>query len=69
MVAEYDWAAGVFVGTVPASNTINASAGYRITPNFRVFAVGTNLLDEQRYQLFGGSVIGRRVLGGITATF
>lgn len=69
MVAEYDWAAGVFVGTVPASNTVNASAGYQLTPNFRIFAVGTNLLDQQRYHLFGGSVMGRRVMGGITATF
>src|SRR5690606_21227858 len=69
MVEEYDWAAGVFMGTVPASSTINASAGYRLTPNFRLFAVGTNILDQQRYHLFGGSVIGRRILGGVTATF
>ena len=69
IVEEYDWAAGVFVGKVPSSKTVNASAGYQITPNFRIFAVGTNLLDEQRYQLFGGSVIGRRVLGGVTARF
>src|SRR5690606_22474552 len=62
IVEEYDWAAGVFVGKVPSSKTVNASAGYQVTPNFRVFAVGTNLLDEQRYHLFGGSVIGRRVL-------
>lgn len=69
MVEAYDWAAGVFVGKVPASSTINASAGYRLTPNFRVFATGTNILDQQRYHLFGGSVIGRRILGGVTATF
>jgi outer membrane receptor protein involved in Fe transport len=69
IVAAYDWAAGVFVGKVPSSETLNASAGYQLTPNFRIFAVGTNLLDQQRYHLFGGSVMGRRVLGGITATF
>jgi outer membrane receptor protein involved in Fe transport len=69
IIEEYDWAAGVFMGRVPASNTINASAGYQLTPNFRIFAVGTNLLDEQRYHLFGGSVMGRRVLGGVTARF
>lgn len=69
IVEEYDWAAGVFVGTVPSSSTINASAGYQVNSNFRIFAVGTNLLDEQRYHLYGGSVIGRRVLGGITARF
>lgn len=68
-VSEYDWAAGIFVGKVPASQTLNASLGYRLNPNFRIFAVGTNILDQQRYHLFGGSVIGRRVLGGLTATF
>lgn len=69
IVESYDWAAGVFVGRVPSSETLNASLGYQFTPNFRVFAVGTNLLDQQRYHLFGGSVMGRRVLGGVTATF
>lgn len=68
-VAAYDWAAGVFVGRVPSSETFNASAGYRFTPNFRLFAVATNIFDQDRYQLFGGSVIGRRVLGGITMVF
>lgn len=68
-VASYDWAAGVFAGRVPSSEWVNASAGYRISPNFRVFAVGTNILDQQRYQLFGGSVIGRRVMGGLSTTF
>ncbi len=69
MVAGYDWAAGVYVGQVPSSETINASLGYQFNPNFRVFATGTNILDQQRYHLYGGSVIGRRVLGGVTATF
>jgi len=68
-VAGYDWAAGVFVGKVPSSEFVNASLGYRLTPNFRLFAVGTNILDQQRYQLFGGSVLGRRVIGGLTTTF
>ncbi len=68
-VAAYDWAAGVFVGRVPSSEFVTASLGYRVNQNFRVFAVGTNIFDQQRYQLFGGSVIGRRVLGGITAIF
>jgi iron complex outermembrane receptor protein len=68
-VAGYDWAAGVFVGAVPSSETVNLSAGYRVSQNLRVFAVGTNILDQQRYHLFGGSVIGRRVLAGITTIF
>lgn len=68
-VAAYDWAAGIFVGEVPSSETVNLSAGYRVNQNLRVFAVGTNILDQQRYHLFGGSVIGRRVLGGLTTVF
>jgi iron complex outermembrane receptor protein len=69
LIDGYPWAAGVFQGYVPAAELINVSAGYQINNYFRVHATATNLLDQQRYQLFGGSVIGRRVLGGITANF
>jgi iron complex outermembrane receptor protein len=69
MVQGYDWAAGVFAGHVPSSEFVNASVGWQANSRFRVFAVGTNILDQQRYQLYGGAVIGRRVLGGVTATF
>ena len=58
-----------FVGRVPDSQFINANIGYQLTPRYRVFAVGTNIFDQQRYQLFGGAVIGRRVMGGLSATF
>lgn len=68
-VAAYNWAAGVFVGRVPDSQFINANIGYRLTPRYRLFAVGTNIFDQQRYQLVGGAVIGRRVMGGLSATF
>jgi outer membrane receptor protein involved in Fe transport len=69
LVDGHDWAAGIFQGYVPASELLNVSAGYRINNYVRVHATATNLLDQQRFQLFGGSVIGRRVLGGVTATF
>jgi hypothetical protein len=45
------------------------SAGYRINNYVRIHATATNLFDQQRFQLFGGSVIGRRILGGVTASF
>jgi hypothetical protein len=63
------WAAGIFQGYVPANELLNVSAGYRINNYVRIHATATNLLDQQRFQLFGGSVIGRRVLGGVTANF
>lgn len=68
-VAKYDWAAGVLAGPVPASQTVNVTAGYQVSPRYRVFVNGTNVLDQKRYQLYGGSVLGRRVMGGVTAQF
>lgn len=68
-VDSYQWASGVFAGTVPSSQTIDLNAGYGVNNNLRIYALATNVLDQQRYHLFGGSVIGRRVLGGVTATF
>jgi iron complex outermembrane receptor protein len=69
LVDGHPWAAGIFQGYVPANELLNVSAGYRINNYVRIHATATNLLDQQRFQLFGGSVIGRRVLGGVTATF
>jgi outer membrane receptor protein involved in Fe transport len=69
LVDGYQWAAGVFQGYVPSSEFVNASAGYRVNNYLRVHATATNVFDEKRFQLYGGSVIRRRVLGGITASF
>jgi outer membrane receptor protein involved in Fe transport len=69
LVDGYQWAAGVFQGYVPSSEFVNLSAGYRINNNLRIHGTATNLFDEKRFQLYGGSVIGRRVLGGLTANF
>jgi outer membrane receptor protein involved in Fe transport len=68
-VSGYPWAAGLFSGYVPAAQTVNANVGYQATPQVKLFATGTNLFDQQRFQIYGGSVIGRRVLAGVTATF
>ena len=69
VVSGYPWAAGLFSGFVPSSQTVNVNAGYQATPQLKLFLTGTNLLDQQRFQIYGGSVIGRRVLTGVTATF
>ena len=68
VVSRYRWTSGVWDGEVPASQTVNVHAAYRISPQLRVYAYGTNIFDQQRFQFFGGSVIGRRVLAGITTT-
>jgi iron complex outermembrane receptor protein len=69
LVDGYQWAAGIFQGYVPANEFLNLSAGFRVNNNLRIHGTATNLLDQKRFQLYGGSVIGRRVLGGITANF
>ncbi|MFQ5550395.1 MAG: TonB-dependent receptor domain-containing protein [Gemmatimonadales bacterium] len=68
-VDGFDWAAGVFSGPVPSSQTVNVNLAYRVNSHLRIHAVATNVMDQQRYHLYGGSVIGRRVLAGVTATF
>ncbi len=65
----HQWFAGVFQGWVPSRQTVDMSLGYAINDLLRVFAVGTNVLDQQRFHLYGGSLVGRRVMGGVTATF
>lgn len=68
-VGSYDWNTGVFAGPGRSRQTIDANASYRINNYVPVDVIATNLLDQKRYQLWGGSVIGRRGLGGLTATF
>lgn len=69
LVSGYEWAAGFYQGYVEPSETFNVTAGYQIHPQFRLHAIATNVFDQKRFHMYGGSVIGRRVLGGVTATF
>jgi len=69
LIDGYQWAAGVFQGYVPSAEQLNLGAGFRLNNNLRIHATGTNILDQKRFQLYGGSVIGRRILGGLTANF
>lgn len=64
-----DWAAGVFAGPVPGYVTADLSGGWQVNELARVHLVWTNVLDKEHYQLFGGSVLGSRAIGGVTLTF
>lgn len=64
-----DWAAGVFEGHVPGFATVDLTGGYQITDSARLQLVWTNVLDKEHFQLYGGSVLGSRALGGITFNF
>ena len=62
-VEEFDWAAGVFVGTVPEYDVVNLSANYRLSEMLRFGIDISNLLDEEHYETFGGDILSRRALG------
>jgi outer membrane receptor protein involved in Fe transport len=69
MVDGYQWAAGVFQGYVPASEILNVGAGFRLNNNIRIHGAVTNVFDQEHFQLYGGSVLRRRALAGLTANF
>ena len=62
-VEEFDWAAGVFVGTVPQYDVINVSGNYRFSDMFRFGVDVSNVTDDEHYEAFGGDLLSRRALG------
>ncbi len=66
---RFEWVSGSFAGMVPSSQTVDASLGYAVNASVRVSALATNLLDQRQFQMYGGAVVGRRVLGGVTILF
>jgi outer membrane receptor for ferrienterochelin and colicins len=69
LVSRYHWTTGSWDGDVPASRTMDLDGGFRVAPHLRLYVSGTDIFNERRFQVFGGSVIGRRVLTGLTTTF
>ncbi|HEU5219700.1 MAG TPA: TonB-dependent receptor [Gemmatimonadales bacterium] len=68
-VRGYAWAAGVFTGFIEPNVSFGADLGYDVNNNFKVFVTGTNVFDSKKFEIYGGSVNGRRILGGVTARF
>jgi outer membrane receptor protein involved in Fe transport len=64
-VNAFDWNSGVFVGRVPAYAVVDAAAGFKLQHGWRADIDAANLLDYRHYELFGGSVLGRRVLASL----
>lgn len=68
-VPSFDWAAGIFAGRIKEFDVFHAALGYRVNDNIRVGVNALNLTDEKHYEVFGGSLLGRRILGNVQATF
>ena len=65
-VEEFDWAAGVFVGTIPGYDVFNVAANYRISDMFAVGADISNVFDDEHFEAFGGDLMSRRALASVT---
>ena len=68
-VEEFDWAAGVFVGTVPQYEVVNLSANYRISKMFGIGLDVSNALDNEHWESFGGDLMSRRALGSLSVNW
>ena len=64
-VDDFDWAAGVFVGSVPSYDVVDLGVSYRFTDNLQVGLDVSNLLDSNDFQTFGGDIVTRRAVGNI----
>ncbi len=68
-VEGFDWAAGIFIGSVPSYDLVDLGATYRLTDNIELGLDVSNLFDDEHYQSFGGDLLQRRALGNIRLTF
>ena len=69
VAGAFDFRDNLFHGRVPSRQTVSMTAGYQVSDLIRIHAVATNLINQRRFQAYGASVIGRRVLAGVTFTF
>lgn len=68
-IPSFDWAAGIYQGKIHAYTLVNFSAVYAFTRNFSAGINVGNLLDRRHYEIFGGSIIGRRAIANLTVQF
>ena len=68
-VEEFDWAAGIFVGTVPQYDVVNLAGNYRLSDTFGIGVDISNVFDDEHYEAFGGDILGRRALGFVSVNW
>lgn len=68
-VPDFPWAAGIFRGDIKSYTVLNLSGTYRITQRFSFNLSASNLLNDKHYEIFGGSILGRRALASLIVSF
>jgi iron complex outermembrane receptor protein len=66
-IPSFDWAAGIFQGKIPSYALIDLSGSYHFSKNIALTLIVSNLLDREHYEIFGGSLLGRRTV--VTAAY
>ncbi|HEX3555055.1 MAG TPA: TonB-dependent receptor [Thermoanaerobaculia bacterium] len=64
-VEAFPWAAGVFVGDVPAYTLVDLGVTYKLSNNWQIGLDVNNLLDKQHFESFGGDLLRRRALAHV----
>ena len=59
---RFQFRSGQWAGPVPASRSIDANVSAPVGAHWDFGVTGTNVLDEQRFHFYGGSLVGRRLL-------
>jgi outer membrane receptor protein involved in Fe transport len=65
----FDWLSGIYAGPVPAYGLTDVQAAYLITKRVRAGIDASNLFDNEHYEMFGGDLLGRRVLAHVTTSW
>jgi outer membrane receptor for ferrienterochelin and colicins len=68
-VEEFDWAAGIFVGTIPEYEVLNLAANYRLSKMLGFGVDISNALDDEHWEAFGGDLLQRRALGFVSVNW
>lgn len=68
-VPTFPWAAGIFVGDIPAYTLVNLAGTYRFSDRITFNLAVSNMLDRKHYEIFGGSILGRRAISTMTVNF
>jgi len=68
-VTSFDWSSGIFQGAVPDYDLIDLTSFYRFNDYFKVNLMVSNASEEEHFEVFGGSVIGRRMMLGLNINF
>ncbi len=66
---DFAWAAGVFVGHIPAFDTMNINVDYKFSDRIRGTVNVINAFDDEHFELYGGSINGRQASGSIHFSF